>query len=489
MDLFPIMDIESIYNLSYIDMAKAIIDRFNELLRFSERLFPFHNEDTPLLFAIRRNTGNLDEIRKLLSRGADINVVNEDGRTVLHEAVMNAYCNLGVVKLVLENEPALINRCDKLKKTALHMAMMFESYEAVVLELINRGADLNAEDLFKETPLHIAANFRHDLYKVLLDRGALIDARNCYGRTPLHCALMRQAPHLNVPLILALLSHGADVNAIDIGHNSILHYAVRNPQVKKEIIQMFLELGAVPDHRDLKKMPPLGYCKNKNISKLLIQYSVLQNLKIGANNEIIQPDKVLNLNFFTNKFDRMHWARYRGLCLKDIACMMDDKVSSDCTFFDYIFKRYNKKDVNLENTCEGIPDMVLVRFYNDAYPFCNDVIYAAIKLGELLNKLYYQPIYVMSENGPKEKIIFLNLHCIEHLAKYLSKLDLINLVLAYSLQDLYDFKEPKLEIVFKRPRPENKDCDVDDSISHIVCKKLKVVIDDNRNYETGLPFL
>lgn len=50
---------------------------------------------------------------------------------------------------------------------------------------------------------------------------ALADARDADGLTPLHLAVV----HGNVPLVQALLAAGADVNARDDEHHTVVHWA------------------------------------------------------------------------------------------------------------------------------------------------------------------------------------------------------------------------------------------------------------------------
>lgn len=50
---------------------------------------------------------------------------------------------------------------------------------------------------------------------------ALADARDADGLTPLHLAVV----HGNVPLVQTLLAAGADVNARDDEHHTVVHWA------------------------------------------------------------------------------------------------------------------------------------------------------------------------------------------------------------------------------------------------------------------------
>lgn len=57
--------------------------------------------------------------------------------------------------------------------------------------------------------------------RVLMAAPALADARDGDGLTPLHLAVV----HGNVPLVQTLLAAGADVNARDDEHHTVVHWA------------------------------------------------------------------------------------------------------------------------------------------------------------------------------------------------------------------------------------------------------------------------
>lgn len=57
--------------------------------------------------------------------------------------------------------------------------------------------------------------------RVLMAAPALADARDADGLTPLHLAVV----HGNVPLVQTLLAAGADVNARDDEHHTVVHWA------------------------------------------------------------------------------------------------------------------------------------------------------------------------------------------------------------------------------------------------------------------------
>ena len=70
-----------------------------------------------------------------MENGADMNAFTKTGRSTLHCAVTSQ--SVDVVRLVLSNEPALINKADATGKTPLHTAASYGNVEIVKVLLAN----------------------------------------------------------------------------------------------------------------------------------------------------------------------------------------------------------------------------------------------------------------------------------------------------------------------------------------------------------------
>jgi ankyrin repeat protein len=100
--------------------------------------------------------GDVERVKKLLEKGANLNIKNIDGLAPLHMAAS-------------EGRPCRC--CD------------------VVKLLLERGADPNTQNKDGDTPLHWAAHEGHDdVVKLLLVYGADPAVKDEYGRTPLDLA-------------------------------------------------------------------------------------------------------------------------------------------------------------------------------------------------------------------------------------------------------------------------------------------------------------
>lgn len=100
------------------------------------------------VFLAACSSGDTDEVKRLLARGADINTTNVDGLTALHQACIDE--NFDMVKFLVENR-----------------------------------ADVNQRDNEGWTPLHAAASCGYlNIAEYFLSHGASVAIVNCEGEVP-----------------------------------------------------------------------------------------------------------------------------------------------------------------------------------------------------------------------------------------------------------------------------------------------------------------
>jgi len=187
--------------------------------------------------------GDIEQVKLLISKGADVNERKRNGWTPLHTA--SYYGRKGVADALIA-EGANINATDVSGKTPLHLAEHCGS-TYVPESLVAKGAKVNARDNSGNTPLHYAARrmeVQKDLLELLLAKGADIDARNNQDQTPLHYAAPRDTHRKRLTTAAEfLLAHGANVNTKDNAGCTPLYVSARND--RKEIVELLLSKGAL----------------------------------------------------------------------------------------------------------------------------------------------------------------------------------------------------------------------------------------------------
>jgi ankyrin repeat protein len=157
---------------------------------------------TALMYAIRtvvsalpflRDLDNKAAIRKdiietvelLLDKGADPNMVGNDGTTALMTAIISG--DIEIVELLLD-KGAHTNIVNTYGQTALISAAWY-GHSGIVELLLDRGANPNIVDKYDKTALLVASVVGNiDIVKLLLDNGADINIVDKYDKTALMCA-------------------------------------------------------------------------------------------------------------------------------------------------------------------------------------------------------------------------------------------------------------------------------------------------------------
>lgn len=160
-----------------------------------------HNTRPPLHRAAI--AGDVEQVKKLISQGCDINFRDADGRAPLNYASIldknfepkdKKYrsSKLEIAKLLID-KGANVNNENNSGSTPLHEASMLGFGDCVKL-LIEHGANVNAQgsSFLSETPLHAALITADDeCVRILLENGANVNVRNKAGETPLSVAIER----------------------------------------------------------------------------------------------------------------------------------------------------------------------------------------------------------------------------------------------------------------------------------------------------------
>jgi len=127
-------------------------------------------------------TGNIEDVKKHLAAGADVNAKDMYEDTPLYEAVKLGY--RGIAELLLANG-ADVNVKNNVGWVPLHIATALDHKEIVEL-LVTNGAYVDAKDDDGSTPMHYAAWYdRKEVAELLIANGADVNAKDDGGDTPL----------------------------------------------------------------------------------------------------------------------------------------------------------------------------------------------------------------------------------------------------------------------------------------------------------------
>ena len=119
---------------------------------------------TPLIEAAKG--GDLEAVKDLLHRGAEVDSQSEKGKTALHYAAANGH--MDVVKQLLAYG-AQVDARDRDWRTPLMLAAIYGCNHTVKV-LLNAGADTHARTLAGNTALVYAENNEHPLTAALLKK-------------------------------------------------------------------------------------------------------------------------------------------------------------------------------------------------------------------------------------------------------------------------------------------------------------------------------
>lgn len=244
--------------------------------------------DNLLMRLLSGSSGTRDELATiaplLLDHGLDVNARNRNGKTALQLACF--WGQLDVVKHLMPRG-ANLHEVDKAKETLLVEVMSGGTgpsipgqHKEIVRLLIENGTDVNTRDGFGDTVLMFACQQGHlDLAEFLLEKGADINQANDHifkGRT----ALVGTAWYGRVEAVKLLLAHDADINAADAGQETALFKAASRGHA--EVVRILLENGAAVHTRDNRGNTPLLHAAahgHTQVVKLLLDHGADVNAK------------------------------------------------------------------------------------------------------------------------------------------------------------------------------------------------------------------
>lgn len=184
---------------------------------------------SPLQFAMDHNPHE-NVIIKLLELGANPNITNGKGQSILVQAVSKPFSDNLIYQLLQHGADMEITDMRN-RANALHWACDHNNSLDVIRWLVESGSDVNNLDNMNRTPLMkvAARNQNPDIMQYLIDHGAILDIQDKNGMT----ALIRGCKdNSNPDVLMPLLNAGVNTLLTDNYGKNALDYAEKNVNFK-----------------------------------------------------------------------------------------------------------------------------------------------------------------------------------------------------------------------------------------------------------------
>lgn len=193
------------------------------------------------------NTININKIEFLLNNGTSINAVDNENNTALTSILRNFDNEVYYLELTLLDEEIITSVAKLLIEKGIDIQVVNNSgYDAFLYSvklnftklaelLIEKGTDIKRKNMNGQNALILSAKAgNYQLSKLLLDKGLKVNTVDNEGNTPLILAILSE----NMELIKLLIEKGADLNAKNsIGYTALdMIKASSNLKIKNFIL-------------------------------------------------------------------------------------------------------------------------------------------------------------------------------------------------------------------------------------------------------------
>lgn len=271
----------------------------------------------------------LNNIKKLIENGYDVNKPNDDGMPPLHMAIENNHYD--VLKLLI-NAKANVNSTDHNKDTPLIMASERGELNMVRLLLV-AGANINYQNNDKNTALiYASANGHYEIVKKLLSVNANINHLNSKNSS----ALLYSTIENQEKIVKLLLLKGANVNQQNNHGNTPMMLAANKGYIN--LVEMFLQMNADTSIKNLQGKTVHDVAKNNEIKDLLKPYIIAPSTK---REEL--DDKQKFINMCKENIDFISQEKWEDVDGTIIQIQWNSDISPDCYTIEDI-KQFMKND-------------------------------------------------------------------------------------------------------------------------------------------------
>lgn len=258
-----------------------------------------NNGDHLMLLAMENY--DVDILKTMINLGGDYELVNAEGRTMLHFAVYAQKIEMVCFCLELGLDP---NKVDVNGQSPFWLAAKNFNYEIMEI-MIKKGANQNETNFSQQNLLHFAVKSRHSRFvEFCLEHSINPHQRDNCGNTPFFEAAEQ-------PKRIAweqMIMFGVDHDATNDKNQNILHIAVR--KMNMVLLRRCIEIGVNPNQVDIFGLTPLIMAANS------CEIQVLKELiNAGADISFVGPKNQNIFHILVQKNSVLHISFCQGLGL------------------------------------------------------------------------------------------------------------------------------------------------------------------------------
>jgi len=255
-----------------VGLIKKDLEKASKLIK-TLYLAEHENIDLNGLLSIALAEGDIETIKLLIVAGANIDLKDENGETLLMKAIGSG--NIVLFKILIETG-ADVNARNNYGYTALMWAVDSGNREAV-FSLLKAGADVNAWDgngygALMGSVLHGG----DEILTVLIEAGVEINSKDKSGMSALMLAVIKGKDKA----VKILIDHGADTGVKDEnGHNILIRSFIEG---NERLSKMLRDIGIEIDQRNKDLVTPLiqaSFDGNFKLANKLIEFGADVNAR------------------------------------------------------------------------------------------------------------------------------------------------------------------------------------------------------------------